>query len=162
MYRAILRAFPEHGGPPRLDDVHATARDLGLDPQSAVARLHDRDLIRLDQTGSAIASAYPFSRLPTAHRVEITDAQPVYAMCAIDALGIPFILAARSPHPDGLTRREIQVLRLIAAGRSNREMADALSISARTVERHVENAYRKINAHSKADATAYAMRHHLA
>ncbi|MBF6592406.1 MAG: hypothetical protein IVW57_17995, partial [Ktedonobacterales bacterium] len=81
---------------------------------------------------------------------------------AVPALARADALAAHIPHPDGLTRREMQVLRLIAAGRSNREMADALSISARTVERHIENAYRKIDAHSKADATAYAMRHHLA
>ncbi len=96
LYRTILRAFPAQGGPPSLDDVHATARGLGLDPESAVTRLHERDLIRLDATGTAIASAYPFSGQPTAHRVEIVGAQPVYAMCAIDALGIPFMLDAQA------------------------------------------------------------------
>ena len=55
-----------------------------------------------------------------------------------------------------------EVLRLIAAGRSNREIAAALGVSPRTVERHIENLYRKIDAHSKADATAFAFRHHLA
>jgi len=40
-------------------------------------------------------------------------------------------------------------------------MAETLSISVRTVERHVENIYRKIDVHSKADATAYAFRHRL-
>jgi DNA-binding NarL/FixJ family response regulator len=61
-----------------------------------------------------------------------------------------------------LTAREVEVLRLIAAGMSNREMAVALCRSERTVERHLENIYRKIGAHSKADATAFAFRHHLA
>jgi DNA-binding CsgD family transcriptional regulator len=61
-----------------------------------------------------------------------------------------------------LTEREVEVLRLIAAGLSNREMAVALCRSERTVERHLENIYRKIGAHSKADATAFAFRHHLA
>ncbi len=64
-------------------------------------------------------------------------------------------------HPAGLSAREGEVLRLIAAGRSNTEIAAALSLSVRTIERHVENLYRKINVHGRADATAYAFRHHL-
>ena len=59
--------------------------------------------------------------------------------------------------PDGLTAREVEVLRLIAAGRSNREIADGLVLSVRTVERHITNLYRKIDARGKADATAYAL-----
>ena len=65
-------------------------------------------------------------------------------------------------YPDGLSPREVAVLGLLAAGRSNHEIARALSISPRTVQRHVANAYLKIGAHNKADATAYALRHHLA
>jgi DNA-binding NarL/FixJ family response regulator len=61
-----------------------------------------------------------------------------------------------------MTGREVEVLRHIAAGESNREIAAALSVSVRTVERHIENLYRKIDARSKADATAYAFRHRLA
>lgn len=62
------------------------------------------------------------------------------------------------PYSGGLTRREVEVLRLIAAGRSNREIASELVVTARTVERHVTNIYRKIDARNKADATAYAFR----
>jgi DNA-binding NarL/FixJ family response regulator len=62
---------------------------------------------------------------------------------------------------DGLTEREVEVLQLIAAGRSNREIADGLVLSTRTVERHVTNIYAKIDAHGRADATAYALRHGL-
>jgi DNA-binding NarL/FixJ family response regulator len=51
------------------------------------------------------------------------------------------------------------VLRLIAAGKSNQQIADALVLSLRTVERHITNLYAKIGAHGKADATAYALRH---
>ncbi len=54
------------------------------------------------------------------------------------------------------------MLRLIAAGRSNRQIAEALYLSPRTAERHVANIYLKIGAHSKAEATAYALRHALA
>ena len=64
-------------------------------------------------------------------------------------------------YPAGLTAREVEVLRLVAAGRSNRAIAAALSLSVRTVERHIANILRKIDAHSKAEATAYAFRHGL-
>jgi DNA-binding CsgD family transcriptional regulator len=63
--------------------------------------------------------------------------------------------------PDGLTTRELEVLRLVASGRSNKEIAHELVLSVRTVERHVTNLYAKIGARGKADATAYAIRHGL-
>jgi predicted ATPase/DNA-binding CsgD family transcriptional regulator len=61
----------------------------------------------------------------------------------------------------GLSRRELEVLRLIADGRTNREIAGALFLSVRTVERHVTNLYAKIGARGRADATAFALRHGL-
>jgi len=65
---------------------------------------------------------------------------------------------ARGPAlPDGLTQREAEVLCLSAGGKSNREIGDALVLSVRTVERHITNLYAKIDAHGKADATAYAL-----
>ena len=67
----------------------------------------------------------------------------------------------RTP-PFGLSRREAEVLRLLAAGRSTRQIAVALSLSPRTVQRHVANLYLKIGAHCRAEATAYALRHGLA
>jgi len=85
------------------------------------------------------------------------------ALARVDALDAR--LAAMAPsqasYPSSLTAREVDVLRLIAAGSSNREIAATLSISTRTVNRHVENLYQKIGAHGRADATAYAFRHHL-
>jgi pimeloyl-ACP methyl ester carboxylesterase/DNA-binding CsgD family transcriptional regulator len=61
--------------------------------------------------------------------------------------------------PARLSVREQEVLRLIAAGRSNQQIADELVLSLRTVERHITNLYAKIGAHGKADATAYELRH---
>jgi DNA-binding NarL/FixJ family response regulator len=63
--------------------------------------------------------------------------------------------------PNGLSEREVEVLRLIADGSSNREIAEQLVLSVRTVERHITNIYGKIGARGKADATAYALRHDL-
>jgi hypothetical protein len=53
--------------------------------------LHEADAIRLDANGG-IAVAYPFSTHPTRHRVRIADRVDVYAMCAVDALGISAML----------------------------------------------------------------------
>jgi predicted ATPase/DNA-binding CsgD family transcriptional regulator len=61
----------------------------------------------------------------------------------------------------GLTARETDVLRLIAAGQTTREIADSLVISISTVERHITHIYTKINARGRADATAYALLHGL-
>jgi DNA-binding CsgD family transcriptional regulator/pimeloyl-ACP methyl ester carboxylesterase len=62
----------------------------------------------------------------------------------------------------GLSPRESEVLRLVAAGESNVQIARRLGLSTHTVERHVANLYRKIGARGRADATAYALRHGLA
>jgi pimeloyl-ACP methyl ester carboxylesterase/DNA-binding CsgD family transcriptional regulator len=64
-------------------------------------------------------------------------------------------------HPDGLTKREVEVLRLVAAGRSSREISELLVLSVRTVERHIANIYLKTETHGRAQITAYAMRHGL-
>jgi DNA-binding NarL/FixJ family response regulator len=61
--------------------------------------------------------------------------------------------------PAGLTEREIEILQLIADGRTNAEIAEALVLSVRTVERHITNAYAKIDARGKADATAFVLKH---
>ena len=53
------------------------------------------------------------------------------------------------------------MLRLVAAGRTNKEIADALVLSVRTVERHITNVYGKIGARGRADAAAYTLTHGL-
>ncbi|MDQ2784078.1 MAG: AAA family ATPase [Chloroflexota bacterium] len=63
--------------------------------------------------------------------------------------------------PDGLTEREVAVLRLLAGGQSNRAIGDTLGINARTAERHITNIYRKIGVDGRAEAAAYAVRHGL-
>ncbi len=61
----------------------------------------------------------------------------------------------------GLTDREVEVLLLIAGGRSNRAIADQLYISAKTVARHVSNIFTKLGVSSRAAATAKAFEHQL-
>ncbi len=92
LYRAILLAFPELGQPPTREWLQAKATALGIEADVATSILADDGLIEWDPTTGAILAAYPFSATPTPHRVELAGAQPVYAMCAVDALGIPFML----------------------------------------------------------------------
>ena len=68
--------------------------------------------------------------------------------------------AANGDH--GLTDRELEVLRLVAAGESNREIAAKLVISEHTVARHLQNIFAKLNVQSRTAAGAYAFKHHLA
>jgi len=64
-------------------------------------------------------------------------------------------------YPDGLTAREVEVLRLIAKGLTDAQIAEQLVISPRTVNTHLTSIYGKIQVSSRAAATRYAMEHHL-
>jgi hypothetical protein len=77
----------------RAPDRATIASELpdGFDVTAALAQLHDRDVIRLNELGE-LRSAHPFSAVPTPHVVEIDRGPTVYAMCAIDALGIASML----------------------------------------------------------------------
>jgi DNA-binding NarL/FixJ family response regulator len=68
---------------------------------------------------------------------------------------------ARSAGARGLTPRELQVLRLLAAGETNKGIAAKLVVSERTVDRHVSNIFTKLDVSSRAAATACAYEHDL-
>jgi DNA-binding CsgD family transcriptional regulator len=89
------------------------------------------------------------------------EARPALARATRLATLLVDDAAGVAASPAGLTPREVEILRLLAAGQSNREIAAALFLSERTVERHIANIYRKIDARNKADATAFALRHRL-
>lgn len=68
---------------------------------------------------------------------------------------------AEAPRPSSLTDRERQVLNLIVSGRSNKEIAEALGIALKTVDRHRTSLMQKVDAHSVAQLIAYALRENL-
>ena len=81
-----------------------------------------------------------------------------------DSLGPSGLTLARHDLPGDrahLTDRELEVLHLLTLGRSSRQIAQELFLSARTVERHVANIYAKLGVQTRAQATAYALRHDL-
>jgi Alkylmercury lyase len=91
LYRWILRTFAA-GAPPSVEALCDTASELDLDVEEALATLAREDLVHHDPRSGNVVVAYPFSGRPTSHRVRIGAAIEVHAMCAIDALGIPFMV----------------------------------------------------------------------
>jgi HD-GYP domain-containing protein (c-di-GMP phosphodiesterase class II) len=85
---------------------------------------------------------------------------PALTEAVVEAAGLT---PERRPaaRPAGLTEREIEVLRLLARGRSNRQVANALGISAKTVGAHVEHIYAKAGVGTRAGAALFAMEHGL-
>jgi len=63
--------------------------------------------------------------------------------------------------PNGLSVREVQILRKVATGSTNKEIAGEFHLAVSTVERHLVNVYNKIGARGRADAIAFAIRHRL-
>jgi len=110
VHQAILRGFAATGHPPTGGDLDAVTAGFGRATADVLAALHELDAIRLAPDGRT-AVAYPFSAFPTRHKVAIGDRVEVYAMCAIDALGMSAMLgeATRIDSVDVTSGRPVTV-----------------------------------------------------
>jgi len=90
-HRAVLRAFLDSGCAPTLAELRPVARLVGIGLERALAELVVHDVIQRTDAG-AIQVAYPFSSVPTPNQVHIEGVPLIFAMCAIDALGLPFMV----------------------------------------------------------------------
>ncbi len=92
-HKFILETFAQMGRSPTIEDVR---RHFGLssagEAETLVKALEQRGSIHRNPGDPAITHAYPFSNELTPHGVRLADGPEVYAMCAIDALGMPFML----------------------------------------------------------------------
>lgn len=130
-------------------------RELEVPYETATAQLLLGQACGLlgDAAGEARWSATAvatFQRLGAAY-----DARPVGTEAAAGGTG-------RRELPCGLTEREVEVLRLVATGATNKDVARALSLSQKTVARHLSNIFTKTGVTSRAAATAFAFEHGLA
>jgi len=95
--------------------------------------------------------------------VELAAARRTFATLGTQpALDLVDSLLAPDSLPGGLTAREVQVLRLVATGRSNTQIATELVLSEKTVARHLSNIFTKLEVGSRTAAAAYAFEHGLA
>ncbi|MFV0131860.1 alkylmercury lyase family protein [Streptomyces sp. HMX87] len=91
VHQAVLRHFAGTGTAPGPEVLEPVAAQVGRTAREVLAELADEDFLTLDEAGQ-IRAAYPFSAVPTRHRVRIDGGVEVWSMCAIDALGIPAML----------------------------------------------------------------------
>jgi DNA-binding CsgD family transcriptional regulator/pimeloyl-ACP methyl ester carboxylesterase len=130
-------------------------------PTLVLHNLHNR-LLPV-QVGQRIAASIPNARFQI-----VEDAERVQ-MAGIMAAFLTSEIQTSPPRGPGvntaavaaLSPREAEVLRLLASGKSSREIGAELVLTVRTVERHITNLYRKIGAHNRAQATAFALEHGL-
>jgi hypothetical protein len=134
VHQAVLRSFVHTGTAPSMPSLakHAAPFDVA----QVLAELADGDFVCLDQAGQ-ITAAYPFSAVPTRHRVQISGAAAVFAMCAIDALGIsamtgrPVVIESADPstgepvtvHVDGATSTWNPATAVVYVGRTGGQYA---------------------------------------
>ncbi|HEU0075169.1 MAG TPA: alpha/beta fold hydrolase [Dehalococcoidia bacterium] len=130
--------------------------------------MHPRNYVMVaEEEGTRLAAAIPNARLVVLNSNEnflgdpgefVATATAFINSVQADETAAPAEVAML---PVGLSPREREVLRLIAQGLSNQQLADELVISVRTVERHINHIYEKLGIHNRAQAAAYALRARL-
>jgi DNA-binding NarL/FixJ family response regulator len=122
------------------------------------SKLHERHLAaaRAQLGEGAFAAAWAEGRGLTAERAiaELARAVPAERPA-------PAAEAAPQRYPAGLSEREVEVLRLVAKGLTNAQIADRLVLSPLTVNAHLRSIFSKIEVSSRASATRFAVEHHL-
>lgn len=135
----------------------ATAGQLGMPSRVLATADRYRCLVEGERSGSPLPSEAVAVALTADAAEGRLDADAVAAV--LTAAG--HRSRARRPRPAGLTARQVDVLRLVASGRSNKEIAATLVISRRTAEHHVQGIYARIGASTRAGAAMFAMEHGL-
>lgn len=156
---------------PDLDGLEATRRIKRQKPEVRILILtvHEdeallREAIRAGASGYIIKHAAEAELVSAIHTVEIGEIyvhpKMIRALLAEPEARKPSAAPGNAPH-DALTPREIDVLRLLAQGYTNRQIAEVLSLSVRTVEGHRSNLTEKLGLHSRVELVRYAREHGL-
>ncbi|MDN3356335.1 helix-turn-helix transcriptional regulator [Actinomadura sp. DC4] len=164
--RAVAAAYDSSGLRAEAEQAHGAVLLAGGEAEEALAVLRTarRSWQELDapygvaRTRLLLAEAYQ-----ALGDDDAADLERDAARDALDRLGAGRPAAAeRAPLPAGLTGREAEVLRHVAAGHSNRQVATALCLSEKTVARHLSNIFTKLGLSSRTAAAAYAFERGLA
>jgi predicted ATPase/class 3 adenylate cyclase/DNA-binding CsgD family transcriptional regulator len=145
----------------RLDRPAPAAMLLGALSREPSSSLHVPELSELeDRVSRALGKTRAADLIAEGAGLDLGDAA-VYARRQIDAARRDPAPRAKRARPGGLSRREIEVLRLVADGRTAGEIASQLFIATRTAEHHIQNIYTKIGVSSRAAATRWAVKHQV-
>ena len=146
---ALLLATGEAGEALRtLDSAHAAWQRIGVPYEAA-------------RTKALLAAACTAAGDDEGRRMHAQAAKAGFERLGASVPASAGGAHGRSENAGGLSGREIEVLRLVASGKTNREIATTLSLSVKTVDRHVSNILTKLDVSSRAAATAYAYEHDL-
>ena len=145
----------------RLDRFEPAATLLGALSREPSSFHHVPELAELEGRLAAKLGAKRAGELTSAGAgFDLGDAA-VYARQQIDAARRDPTPRVRRARPGGLSRRELEVLRLVAGGHTSGEIATELFISSRTAEHHIQNIYTKIGVSNRAAATRWAVMHRV-
>jgi DNA-binding CsgD family transcriptional regulator len=145
----------------RLDRLAPAATLLGALSREPSSFHHVPELGDLgDRISRRLGAARAEELLAAGTALDLGDAA-VYARTQIDLARREPTPRTRQARPGGLSRREVEVLRLVADGRTAGEIATQLFISSRTAEHHIQNIYTKIGVSNRAAATRWAVKHDI-
>ncbi len=141
----------------RLGRLEAATTLLGAMSREPTSQQHVPELIDLGSRLSGKLGEKKWARFHSfGAGMELNDAA-AYAREQIAIARRQLTPEAESARPGGLTRRELQVLRLVADGATTREVAEQLFISSKTADHHIQNIYTKIGVSNRAAATRWAL-----
>ena len=155
---------------PRVDGVEATRRIRADHPETQVVVLttyaDDESIVGALRAGAIGYLTKDAGRDHIRRALEAAASgqavlDPAVQTRLVEVATLPGTVAGRGPLPDGLTEREAEVLRLIAAGRSNAEIGRELFVSEATVKTHVNRIFAKTSSRDRPQAIAYAHRRGL-
>jgi DNA-binding CsgD family transcriptional regulator len=145
----------------RLERYEAAATLLGAMSQHESSFHHVPELSDLDSRLATKLEPERISELLAEGAGFSLDDAAQYARQQIDVARRDPSPRTRPERPGGLSRRELEVLRLLAGGRTSGEIATELFISTRTAEHHIQNIYTKIDVSNRASATRWALAHQV-
>jgi len=131
-----------------------------MTPREHAMYAQDLAVLRAHLGEVAFAAAQAEGRAMTLENL-LAAPEPPTAVLTVSPSDTPLPVPAQA-FPDDLTRREVDVLRLVAQGLTDVQIAERLAISPRTINFHLTSMYRKIQVSSRSAATRYAIEHHLA